>query len=57
MFDEALNVFDHDDRIVNHDADRQNHTEEGQGVDRIPENVEPREGSNDGNRNRDQGND
>ena len=57
MFNESLDVFDHNDGIVDYDADRQDQAEEGQRVDRIPEYVEPRECPNDGDRNRYQRND
>ena len=33
-FNIPLDVFDHHDRIVHHDTNRENHAEQGQGVDR-----------------------
>src|SRR3546814_3048790 len=37
----ALDIFDHDDRVVDEDADRENHAEQRQHVDRKPQHPEP----------------
>ena len=48
---ETFDVFDHDDRVVDHDADGEYQTEQGQQVDGKTEQQHAREGSDDGNRN------
>ena len=40
---DALDVLEHDDRVVDHDADREHHAEERQRVDRVAEHEQPGE--------------
>ena len=47
---QALDVFEHDNRIVDDDADRQHHGEQRQGVDREAEQPESGEGTDQRNR-------
>ncbi len=48
LLDVALHVLHHDDGIVHHDADGQHQSEQGQRVDGVAQQVQPREGSDDG---------
>ncbi len=41
LLDEPLNVFDYDDGIVHDDADGKDESKERQGIDGVPQNVEP----------------
>ena len=50
---DAFDVLEHDDRIVDHDADRQHHAEQSQRVDRVAEHRQAGEGADQRNRNRD----
>ena len=49
--DIALDVLDHDDCVVDHDAHRQHQPEQRQGVERVAECLECREGADDRHRN------
>ena len=49
-----LDVLQHDDRVVDDDADRQHHAEQRQRVDRVAERVEAGERSDQRDRNRDE---
>ncbi|KAG1455043.1 hypothetical protein G6F57_015371 [Rhizopus arrhizus] len=53
---DALDVLDHHDRVVDHDADRQHHREQGQLVDREADHPHAQEGAEQGHRD-DQGRD
>ena len=53
---DALDVFQHHDGVVHHDADGQHHAEERQGVDGVAQGVHAREGADDGHRHGDAGN-
>jgi hypothetical protein len=46
----ALDVLDHDDRVVDHDADRQHQAEQGQHIDREAQQPQHREGADDRHR-------
>src|SRR5215472_7654990 len=46
----ALDVFDHDDRVVDDDTDRQHEAEQGQVVQRYPKYSEDRKGADQRNR-------
>jgi hypothetical protein len=47
---QALDVFQHHDRVVDHDADCQHHGEQGQGVDREAEQPQAGKGADQRNR-------
>ena len=49
---DALDVLDHDDRIVDHDADREHEPEQRKHVDRHPEREQAEERADDAHRNR-----
>ena len=51
----AFDVFDHHDGVVHHDADGQDHAEQGQGVDREAQHIHAGESADDGHRHRQQG--
>ena len=51
---DPLDVLQHDDRIVHHDSDREDHPEQRQRVDRIAERVESGEGADQRDRHRDE---
>ncbi len=53
----ALDVFQHDDRIVDDDADREHHREQRQRVDRVAERIDAREGADQRHRHRGERND
>ena len=57
QLDIAFNVFHHDDGIVHHDTDGQDQAEQGQGVDRVPQQIQKGEGPDDGHRDGNQRND
>jgi len=45
FLDIALDVLDHDNRVVNDDADRQHEAEQGQCIDREAEHIQHGEGA------------
>jgi hypothetical protein len=47
LLDEPLNVFDYHDGIVHHDANGKYESKERQGIDGVPQDVEPGERTND----------
>ena len=47
---DALDVFDDHNGIVNDDADRQHHGEQGQHIDRVAEEIQPDQAANQGHR-------
>src|SRR5262249_60204549 len=51
-FHHLLDRLDHDDGVIDDDADRQNHRKQRNGVCRIPDRVENDEGSDQADRNR-----
>ncbi len=53
---DPLDVFQHDDRIVNDDTDRQHHAEQGQRVDRVAQQVEAGKSADQRHRHGDGGN-
>ena len=57
LFLAAIGIFQHDDRVVDHDADGQYQRQQGQVVDREIKEVHHREGRDNGGRNREARND
>ncbi len=57
LFEVSLDILDHDDGVVDDDADRQHQAEHRQGVERIAERREHREGSDQRDRDGDDGDD
>ena len=55
LFHEAEDVLEHDDGVVDHDADHQRQRQHGDLVQREAHGRHQREGRNDGSRNRDRG--
>src|SRR5262245_60698469 len=53
----SLDILDHDDRVIDNDADREHETKQGQIVQRYAQRIEDREGSDERNRYGDDGND
>ena len=53
----AFDVFHHNDRVIDHDADRKHQSEQTQRVNRVAEQQQHREGADDRDRHGDQGND
>ncbi len=56
FLDVSVDVFQHDDRVVDDEADGQHHGQQGQGVDREAEGVHQRKGADQRHRNRHQRN-
>ena len=54
LLDVALDILDHDDRVVDDDADRQHEAEQAERVDREAEEIHHREGADDRDRHGDQ---
>ena len=42
---DALDVLEHDDRVVHHDADGEHHAEERERIDRVAQQIEAGEGA------------
>ena len=54
FLDDPLDVLDHDDRIVDHNADREHQREQRHGIGRIADDQHDREGADDRHGNRDE---
>ena len=54
VFDVAINVFEHDDGVVDHQTDREHQREQGQRVDREPQRIHQGASADQRNRNRHQ---